>query len=152
MSNRYVASRNVPASASGGVNLVRLSIGALLLAVGTLFAHISFILRGLGRRCANDTTLDMVARAVKLFRSGPQRSKYTPWELRLQATGMSLVISIFGALTILWILLLGGGALVWLVLHGWGPFVLLGTVVIGAIIGYKRAQLIRQMPSDELVN
>ena len=63
-----------------------------------------------------------------------------------------MIASIFGALTILWTLLLVGGVLSWLAMHGYGPFVLLGTVVLGAAIGSKRASLKQQMPQHEQLN
>lgn len=132
---------------------IRIVIAGLLLAFGALLASISHSCTALGRRWINDTTFMSWSRAIRSFQRSAQRGKQsTGWEQRLLGIGPSLIMSIFGALTILWTLLLIGGALSWLVMHGYGPFVLLGTVVLGAGIGGKRASLKRQLPQHEQLN
>lgn len=131
---------------------VRIAIGGLLLAFGALLASISYSCTGLGRRWVNDTTFISLSRAVRSFHHTKRSKKMPDWEQRLLSIAPSIIASIFGALTVLWTLLLIGGALSWLVIHGYGPFVLLGTVVLGAGIGSKRAMLKRQMPQNEQLN
>ena len=134
------------------VGPVRIAIAALLLAFGALLASIGHSCTGLGRRWANEATLRTWSRAVRSFLNVQGNKQAAGWERRLLGIGPSMITSIFRALTVLWRLLLVGGALVWLVINGYGAFVLLGTVVLGAAIGSKRASLKQQMPQHEQLN
>ena len=149
MSNRKAIGPNIKHTTEP----IRFAIAGLLIAFGTLLASMSHTCTGLGRRWTNEKTLVALSRAIHSFHSNPHRTKpMREWERRLLGFAPSMIASIFGALAILWTLLLIGGVLSWLVMHGYGPFVLLGTVVLGATIGTKRASLKRQMPRNEQLN
>ena len=141
----------LPISQRAGI--VRAALATLLLGMGALLAQVSHLLSNLGRRWLPDTTVRSLSVAIDEMRgarlgTAPAR----PWERGLLRVGQPIVVCVFGALALLWTLLLLGGALAWLALNGYGLLLLFGTITIGVLCGLRRARLEQQLPRQNRLN
>lgn len=130
-----------------------MGIAAVLLAFGGLLTRLAMFANGLAHRLAGDATVRTLTGATRAFRSAQgQTDRLTGWEQTLLRVGPPVLLSIGGALALLWLLVLVGGALAWLALHGYGFALMLGAVLVGVLIGFWRARLSARMPEQDGLN
>jgi hypothetical protein len=120
---------------------------------GALLGRLSNVFTGAGVLWVGDTGARELARAVEYMRSGQSPSARAPhWEQQLLRVGPSVVIGVGSALMGLVTLFVVGGALAWLAIHGYGLPLMLLAVVVGAVIGGRRARLVRKIPPPDRMN
>lgn len=131
----------------------RFGFATLLLMFGALLARISHACTALGMIWAGDGTARALAKAFAHAREAQSLSSRAPnWERQLLRIGPNIVLGMGGALVTLWALLGIGGALLWLVLHGFGFLLMLFAVLIGMLLGGRRAKVARQLPPHDRMN
>jgi hypothetical protein len=132
---------------------IRFGFATLLLMFGALLARISHACTALGMIWAGDVMVRALAKAFVHTRETQPLSMHAPnWERQLLRIGPSIVLGAGGALVMLWALLGIGGALLWLVLHGFRLLLMLFAVLIGTVVGGRRARVARHLPPRDRAN
>lgn len=128
---------------------VRMIIAVWMLLLATPVVWIGQVCANASHLLAGDRTLRTWRKMMQFFHSGSIDNGRLPlWEQNLLRVGPSIVLAIMSALTVLWTLIGVGGALFWLVIHGYGFALLLGTVVLGLVIGGRIARVRRSVRHD----
>ncbi|MBK9713760.1 MAG: hypothetical protein IPO81_21045 [Kouleothrix sp.] len=129
------------------------AVAAILLIFGMLFARLSHFCDGIGRLWLGDRAIYAWRRALGSWRAPADPAGQTPrWQRRLLESGSPILLSIAGLMIAMGALIVVGGGLAWLVLHGYALPLMLGAVVLGGVLGARRARLGRHMPQQDRWN
>lgn len=131
----------------------RSGAAGMMLIFGALFGRISHFFNAVAQLWLGDWELYALRRAFSSFHAAnAERGRPPLWELRFMRVGVPVAMGIGGALIGLSLLILLGGALAWLALKGYVLFLLFGAVVVGAVLGARRARLSRRLPPQSNQN
>jgi hypothetical protein len=101
---------------------------------------------GTARALANAIAYTGLGQCDCHTREAQPLSRHAPnWERQLLRIGPNIVFGVGGALMTLWVLLGVGGALLWLVLNSYGLLLMLFAVLIGMLVGGRRANVARHL-------